>query len=94
MNKEKTITLDCNFSDNFINQLKQLSIIEEKKKYVVGIDCGNGKSIQVEGFFKPRLCLLYKRKKCGKKYKFYKTASFPLHEMEFIGERIVGDSNE
>lgn len=87
--KEDTFSFDCDISDDFIEKLKEFFEIKENNEYVVGLDCGNGKSIQVKGHFKVNTNALYKRKKVGKRYKFYKTYSFPFSEMTFIGNEII-----
>ncbi len=87
--KEDTFSFDVDISDDFIEKMNKLSEINENKEYVVGFDCGNGKSMQVKGYFKVNTNALYKRKKVGKRYKFYKTFSFPFSEMAFIGNEII-----
>lgn len=69
--------------------INQLSSIEEDKKYVLGIDTADGKSIQVEGYFKSNINARYKRKKRGKRYLLYKNIYLPLNEVEFLGNRII-----
>ena len=69
--------------------INQLSSIEEDKKYVLGIDPADGKSIQVEGYFKSNINARYKRKKRGKRYLLYKNIYLPLNEVEFLGNRII-----
>lgn len=59
---------------------------------MLGIDYGNGNLIQVEGYFKANINAMYKRKKKGKKCKFFKTESIPFCEMTFIGERIKDET--
>lgn len=87
--KEDTFSFDVDISDDFIEEMNKLFEIKENEEYVVGLDCGNGKSIQVKGHFKVNTNALYKRKKVGKRYKFYKTYSFPFSEMTFIGNEII-----
>lgn len=76
--------------------INQLSSIEEDKKYVLGIDTADGKSIQVEGYFKSNINARYKRKKRGRRYLLYKTIFLPVNEVEFVGNRIIngGDISE
>ena len=69
--------------------INQLSSIEEDKKYVLGIDTADGKSIQVEGYFKSNINARYKRKRRGKRYLLYKNIYLPLNEVEFLGNRII-----
>lgn len=69
--------------------INQLSSIEEDKKYVLGIDTADGKSIQVEGYFISNINARYKRKKRGKRYLLYKNIYLPLNEVEFLGNRII-----
>ena len=76
--------------------INQLSSIEEDKKYVLGIDTSDGKTIQVEGYFKSNINARYKRKKRGRRYLLYKTIFLPVNEVEFVGNRIIngGDISE
>lgn len=76
--------------------INQLSSIEEDKKYVLGIDTADGKTIQVEGYFKSNINARYKRKKRGRRYLLYKTIFLPVNEVEFVGNRIIngGDISE
>ena len=88
MNKEE-FSFDLNTNDELWDKLKDLCEIKENQKYTIGLDYGNGKSIQVEGKFKVKINNLYKRKKKGKRYKFFKTYSFPFSELEFVGEKVI-----
>ena len=76
--------------------INQLSSIEEDKKYVLGIDTADGKTIQVEGYFKSNINARYKRKKRGRRYLLYKTIFLPVNEVEFVGNGIIngGDISE
>lgn len=66
--------------------------IYQDKKYILGIDYGNDKSIQVVGTFKVNIHALFKKRKVGKKYKYYKTKYIEIIDIRFIGERVI--SNE
>lgn len=63
----------------------------ENQKYIVGIDYGNGNSIQVIGSFKANIHSLFKKIKKGKKYKNYKTKYINLVDISFVGEKVIND---
>ena len=85
------VELDCEYSDEFIKKVNQLREIQYDKKYIIGIDYGNDKSLQVEGYFKINMHRLFKKRKCGKKYKYFKNKLLPFTVLEFFGERVVGN---
>ena len=87
LDSEFTFELNAEIIDQQL--INQLSSIEEDKKYVLGIDTTDGKSIQVEGYFKSNINDRYKRKKKGKRYLLYKTKYLPLSSVEFVGNRII-----
>ena len=80
---------DVKISPKFFESLKKLLVIEEKQEYVLGIDFGNGISKQMKGTLKPDFRKLYKRKKKGKKYKFFKTKSIHISEFIFVGTEVI-----
>lgn len=86
-NNELSFELNAEVIDQQL--INQLSSIEEDKKYVLGIDTTDGKSIQIEGYFKSNINDRYKRKKKSKRYLLYKTKYLPLSSVEFIGNRII-----
>jgi hypothetical protein len=90
MNKEM-ITLDCEYSNDFIRKINELREIHRNKKYVVGVDYGNGKSLQVEGYFKINSHILFKKIKCGNRYKYFKNKVLPFNSLEFVGEKVIGN---
>ena len=87
LDSEFTFELNTEIIDQQL--INQLSSIEEDKKYVLGIDTTDGKSIQIEGYFKSNKNDRYKRKKKGKRYLLYKTKYLPLSSVEFVGNRII-----
>lgn len=83
------LDLDSKGTKKFFEDLIALSTIEENKKYPINIDYGNGKSIQVIGYFKSSIKSRYRRKKRGKKYKYFKTKFLNIWEIQFIGNKII-----
>ena len=85
MNEGK-VTLECQFSDDFITKLKQLGEVHQNRKYIVRADYSNKESIQIEGYFKINIHNLFKKRKCEKKYKYFKTKEISLNQFEFVGK--------
>lgn len=87
MEYDKTFSFELN--DNNYEALKQLKTVHNSQKYVIGLDYGNGKSIQIEGQFKAKFNALFKRIKKGKRYVFKKTKYLPINCIEFIGNKVI-----
>ncbi len=89
MNKEEYDTsFDVEFTDETIENLKKiLSTSKISNELTIGIDYGNGKSIQATGSL-VNINFEYKRKKKGKKYKLFKSVHPPYLIMQFISKNL------
>lgn len=64
--------------------------IDANSEFVLGIDYGNGVSKQIKGHFYLKINDRYKKRKKGKKYKYFKIKGLlPLSSLEFIGNEEV-----
>ena len=76
------------------NQLAKLlpTSIDANSEYILGVDYGNGNSKQIKGQFDVNVHYRYKKRKKGKKYKYFKVGkALPLSSLEFIGNEVVKD---
>lgn len=76
------------------NQLAKIlpTRIDENDEYILGIDYGNGVSKQIKGQFYVKIHDRYKKRKKGKKYKYFKIKGMlSLSSLEFIGNEVVKD---
>lgn len=66
--------------------------IDAEAEYILGVDYGNGNSKQIKGQFYVNVHYRYKKRKKGKKYKYFKVGkALPLSSLEFIGNEVVKD---
>ena len=76
------------FTEETSEQLKSLlSTTEISTEITMGLDIGNGKSIQATGSL-VNINFEYKRKKKGKKYKLFKSVHPPYLIMQFISKNL------
>ena len=74
------------FTEETSEQLKSLlSTTEISTEITMGLDIGNGKSIQATGSF-VNINFEYKRVRRGKKYKLFKIINSPYLIMQFISK--------
>lgn len=81
---EKDLSFSCNISEDFIQKLKQLSEIKENDEYILGIRTKSNNLVKFRGTIKADIHSLFKKKKKGKKYKFFKTKYISLKDLKFI----------
>lgn len=66
--------------------------IDAEAEYILGVDYGNGNSKQIKGQFYVNVHYRYKKRKKGKKYKYFKVGkALPLSSLEFVGNEVVKD---
>lgn len=83
MNSEFSQSFQFELSDETIENLKKIiKPSEPVKELTIGIDYGNGKSIQATGNFK-NINFKYKKRKRGKNYKLFKEANLLYLIMQF-----------
>lgn len=88
MNNEFSQSFQVKLSDEAIENLKKIiKPLEPAKELIIGIDYGNGTSIQAAGNF-VNINFEYKRKKKGKKYKLFKSVHPPYLIMQFISKNL------
>ena len=81
-------SLDVEFTEEGLEMLKQLlPTTETLTEITMGLDIGNGKSIQATGSL-VNINFEYKRKKKGKKYKLFKSVHPPYLIMQFISKNL------
>jgi hypothetical protein len=87
MNKEGyDASFNVEFTDEAIDNLKKiLSTSKISNELTIGIDYGNGTSIQATGNL-ANTNFVYKRKKKSKKYKLFKSTNPPYLIMLFVSK--------
>lgn len=81
-------SFDVEFAEEATENLKKiLSTSKISNELTIGIDYGNGKSIQATGSL-VNINFEYKRVKRGKKYKLFKIVNSPYLIMQFIGKKM------
>ena len=85
--------LELSFKINDEHFKKKLpTTIDAESEYTLGVDYGNGISKQIKGQFYVNVHYRYKKRKKGKKYKYFKVGkALPLSSLEFIGNEVVKD---
>lgn len=87
MNKECSVELDCNLSDDMHDKLKSL-INNTDKTTSMRIDYQDGTSIQCEGKFIGVSSGIYRKIKRGKRYKRFLLEKSPFINFMFYQENI------
>lgn len=81
-------SFDVEFTEEINENLKKiLSTSQISNELAIGIDYGNGKSIQVTGNF-VKINFEYKRVKRGKKYKLFKIVNSPYLILQFLSSKV------
>lgn len=86
--------ISCDISEEFMQELKQLSEIKEKDEYILGVRTKDNNLIRLKGNIKADIHSLFKKRKKGNKYKYFKTKYITLKDLKFIFRGIIDDKNK